>query len=260
MVRPRGRVTGEPMTVDLATSPAAPTPSAATATRTVQADIHTDTMTTRYFEPGEDVVLRYITRFGSGVGMTWPFRVVHDDGDLTALYIPAGATFMRWQPTTQGGRELAEGEWRRDVLRLMFPGRQYSVWLFWSATEHEFANYYVNFEEPFRRTPVGFDTNDHALDIMVAPDFSWRWKDREEFETLVSGGQFSEEFGASVEDAARDAIGHIHARRVPFNGSWPKWSPPPDWSTPRLHPRWRDEPPVPWERRDWAYPLAAAAR
>ena len=32
-----------------------------------------------------------------------------------------------------------------------------------------FSGYYVNFEEPYRRTGIGFDTNDHTLDILVTP-------------------------------------------------------------------------------------------
>lgn len=213
-------------------------------------------MTARLFHPGEDVVLRYITRFGSGVGMTWPFKVVRDDPELTALYIPAGSTFMRWDTSTPGRRQLVEGEWRRDVLRLMYPEKPYSIWLFWEGEGRPFTTYYVNFEEPFRRTPVGFDTNDHTLDILVKPNLEWIWKDREDFEKLVESGNFSAEFGAAVEEAAREVLGLIERRMPPFSERWHEWTPPADWAAPVLHPRWQEEPPVVWERRAWAYPQA----
>lgn len=213
-------------------------------------------MTARLFHPGEDVVLRYITRFGSGVGMTWPFKVVRDDPELTALYIPAGSTFMRWDTSTPGRRQLVEGEWRRDVLRLMYPEKPYSIWLFWEGEGRPFTTYYVNFEEPFRRTPVGFDTNDHTLDILVKPNLEWIWKDREDFEKLVASGNFSAEFGAAVEEAAREVLGLIERRMPPFSERWHEWTPPADWAAPVLHPRWQVEPPVVWERRAWAYPQA----
>jgi hypothetical protein len=212
----------------------------------------------RRFEPGENVVLRYITRTGSLPGMSWPFRVVEDRDDLVALYIPAGAQYARW------GRPIAAGQlrgalqldnWRRDVLRLMFPGRQHSVWLFWEREEagRRFTAYYVNMEEPFRRTPIGFDTNDHALDIVVQPDLSWRWKDEEEFEGLVEAGRYSAEFGKSVRDEGLAAIAAIEGRRAPFGDGWETWEPDSSWDAPALPEGWTEVPVAIWERRDWAY-------
>ncbi|MEO8539669.1 MAG: DUF402 domain-containing protein [bacterium] len=210
----------------------------------------------RHFDVGEEVVVRYLTRIGSGVGMTWPYRVVRDDDDLVALYIPTGSTFMRWHAPDGGPRQLTEGEWRRDVLRLMFPNKPYSIWLFWEGPGRPFTTYYVNFEEPFRRTAVGFDTNDHTLDILVAPDLTWQWKDRDDFAALIANRNFSAEFGEEVESAAREVIQLIEAGAPPFSGEWVRWEPPAEWTTPALHPRWREEPPVVWDRRAWAYPLA----
>ncbi len=211
-----------------------------------------------HFQPGDEVVVRYITRLDGAVGMSWPYRVVRDDDDLVALYIPTGATYMQWQTPEGGPRQLGEARWRRDVLRLMFPGKPYSIWLFWepSPDARQFTTYYVNFEEPFRRTPIGFDTNDHTLDILVAPDLTWRWKDREDFDALITTGNFSAEFGSAVEEAAREAVELIESRLSPFCDRWHEWECPQDWAVPVLHPRWREEPATLWERREWAYPMA----
>ena len=213
------------------------------------------------FQPGDEVVVRYITRMDGTVGMTWPYRVVRDDADLLALYIPTGATYMQWHTPEGGTRQLVEARWRRDVLRLMFPGKPYSIWLFWEGSPgpRRFTTYYVNFEEPFRRTEIGFDTNDHTLDILVAPDLSWRWKDRDDFDGLIASGNFSTEFGAEVEAAAREAVTLIESRLSPFCDAWDRWSCPEEWGTPALHPHWRDVPATLWERREWAYPLARPA-
>ncbi|MBK8558941.1 MAG: DUF402 domain-containing protein [Dehalococcoidia bacterium] len=118
-----------------------------------------------------------------------------------------------------------------------------------------FTTYYVNFEEPFRRTPVGVDTNDHTLDMVVAPDLTWTWKDRDEFEALGVSGHFSIEFSETVEAASREVLELIESGAAPFDGSWVGWAPPSDWTVPVLHPRWQEEPPTPWNRREWAYPL-----
>lgn len=204
------------------------------------------------WEPGEEVVLRYITRVDGAPGMTWPARVVRDD-DVLALYVPRGTAVMTWRRSTDGQRELVEEEWRRDMLRLMFPGEAHSVWCFWEGDDRHFARYYVNMEEPFRRTAIGVDTNDHALDIVVEPDLSWSWKDLDELESLVAGGSYSPEFGETVRSEAERVIAEIEGGRGPFTSGWDRWAPPPEWTVPRLVPRWREEPPTLWERRRWAY-------
>jgi len=202
------------------------------------------------------VVLRYITRIDGVPGMTWPYRVVQDDAESLALWLPRGSRGMLWRAAAGQPRELVEDSWRRDTLRLMFPGKAYSIWLFWEGEPRSFTTYYVNFEEPFRRNPLGFDTNDHALDILVWPDLQWQWKDREEFEGLIASGNYSAEFGRWVEETARVVLELIESRATPFDGSWLGWVPPEDWKVPVLHPRWREEPATLWERRLWAYPLA----
>ena len=211
------------------------------------------------FAPGANVVVRYITRMDGAVGMTWPYRVVRDDGDIVALWIPTGARGMLWRTPPGQPRELVDAPWRRDTLRLMFPGEQYSVWLFWEGEPRAFTTYYVNMEEPFRRTAVGFDTNDHALDIVVARDLSWTWKDRDEFEGLIATGHFSPEFAETVEAAAWRALGLIEQSAPPFDGSWLTWKPPAEWTVPALVDNWRDEPPTLWPKRSWAYPRANPA-
>jgi len=211
---------------------------------------------TKFFRPGDEVVLRYITRHDGRVGMSWPYTVVRDGPELTALYIPTGATYMQWHTPPGGTRELVGARWRRDVLRLMFPGEAFSIWLFWEGEPRLFTTYYVNFEEPFRRTPIGFDTNDHTLDILVAPDFAWSWKDRDDFEALVASGHFSEEFGDELRASGERAVQAIESRAAPFSAGWETWMPPAEWPVPKLRPRWRDEPANLWPRREWAYPLA----
>ncbi|MCO5200413.1 MAG: DUF402 domain-containing protein [Chloroflexi bacterium] len=209
-------------------------------------------MTGPRWQPGDEVVLRYITRLDGVAGMTWPARVVRDD-ELLALYVPRGSMQMAWHQPPGQSRGLVEREWRRDMLRLMFPGKAHSVWCFWEGDERRFTSYYVNMEEPFRRTAIGVDTNDHALDIVVNPDLSWSWKDLDEFEGLVARGTYSPEFGQAVREEAEQVVADIEARREPFDAGWDAWMPPAGWELPRLHPRWRDEPAVPWERRAWAY-------
>jgi len=205
-----------------------------------------------FFQPGQMVTLRYITRDGQP-GMSWPFTVVRDSDELTALYIPEGATYKNWK--NQPVRHLADDRWRRDTLRLMYPGAGHSIWLSWARDEagRRFYGYYVNFEEPFRRTPIGFDTNDHMLDIVVEPDLTWCWKDAEDFDRRIASGVYGEEFGASVREAAKALIEAIERRGSPYSDGWEAFAPDPAWRLPELFAEWNTLPATLWERRTWAY-------
>lgn len=206
------------------------------------------------WQPGDTVVLRYITRDGRP-GMAWPYRVVEDRDDLVALFIPRGATYKNWH-TTPGSseRRLVDAHWRHNVLRLMFPWQIYSIWLFWRAEDDgRFSGYYVNFEEPFRRTPIGFDTNDHTLDIVVTPNLRWTWKDDEQFTQRVQQGIYHPDFEVEVRAEAARLIGVIESRGAPFSDGWERWTADDGWPAPLLPPTWNQEPATVWDRSRWAY-------
>jgi predicted RNA-binding protein associated with RNAse of E/G family len=137
----------------------------------------------------------------------------------------------------------------------MFPGQAHSVWLTWQP-DGAFVGYYVNLEEPFRRTAIGFDTNDHTLDIVVTPDLRWSWKDQQLLEEQARRGDYSAELIDEIREEAAAVIGTIEAKGAPFSDGWEKWKPDPGWPTPHLAPNWNRQPPVLWERRRWAYPNA----
>jgi Protein of unknown function (DUF402) len=52
----------------------------------------------------------------------------------------------------------------------------------WHGEGPDLDGWYVNLQEPFRRTARGIDTMDSVLDIVVARDGAWRWKDAEELD------------------------------------------------------------------------------
>jgi Protein of unknown function (DUF402) len=59
-----------------------------------------------------------------------------------------------------------EGSWTGDgVLIVGRPGRAHAIWLFWES--ERFAGWYVNLEAPWRPSRLGFDTEDHTLDVWV---------------------------------------------------------------------------------------------
>ena len=52
--------------------------------------------------------------------------------------------------------------------------------LFWDES-WSFLGWYVNLQSPLRRSPLGFDMTDWALDVWVEPDGRWQWKDEDDF-------------------------------------------------------------------------------
>jgi hypothetical protein len=159
-------------------------------------------------------------------------RIVEESAELIALWIPAGAPAK----VPAGGLRIPGEEWEledaapsRDQLCVARPGRAHSIFLFW-GDGWELGHWYVNFERPLRRSPVGFDTFDEKLDLIVRPDGSYVWKDEDELEQAAAAGLLDP-------DAVR-----VEAARVleewPFPTGWEDWRPDPAWPVPRLPPGW----------------------
>jgi hypothetical protein len=211
---------------------------------------------------GAVVALRYITTDGR-IEMCWPCRVVEDSDDYVALFIAAGSPYKAGPKRTAAEKRrlppatLPPGEylWRNDTLRLMLPGRSHSVSLFWSVQNgvRLLHKYFVNMEEPFRRTAVGFDTQDHTLDIEATPEFTWRWRDSEELENHVTEGFYTPALAAAARAEGERAIEAMLRREHPCVHGWPEWSPPPAWEAPPFVAGWDTCPATRWDKSGWAY-------
>ena len=121
---------------------------------------------------------------------------------------------------------------------LQRPAESYAVWHFWEGPDREFARWYVNFQEPFRRTEIGYDTQDLELDLVIAPDRSWRLKDADLVDQRVREGRFT----AAVADRIRaeaERIGRdVEAGPCWWGDRWVSWRPEPGWVAPDLPAGW----------------------
>jgi hypothetical protein len=214
------------------------------------------------FRYGDAVVLRYITT-GGRIEMCWPCRVVEDRDDVVALFIAAGSPYKarpkksamekRRQPRTPLPPD--EYIWRHDTLRLMLPGRSHAVLIFWSGDgdARRLLKYFVNMEEPRRRTAIGFDTQDHTLDIEVTPELGWRWRDEEELANHVAEGFYTAELARAARVEGERVIDAMQRLDHECMRGWPKWNPPPEWHIPAFAEGWDTTPPTFWDKRAWAY-------
>ena len=170
-------------------------------------------------------------------GRAWlevPVVVVRDDPTLLASYIPEGTPFHfpdgDW-PTANGrhpwhGRLRWEGH---GVLMLQRPGEAHAIWVFWDGAEREFGGWYVNLQEPFRRTAAGYDTQDLELDIVVALDGGWEWKDADVLETRIREGRYTAEQVERTWVEGRRVVAELEAGRRWWDASWAGWEPDPAW-------------------------------
>jgi hypothetical protein len=140
------------------------------------------------WQPGDIVLRRDVWRTQPMVG--WGGIVVADSPELLALYMPEGSPFafapdFFGEPHPWSHKDRWEGN---GVLQLQRPGEMHAVWVFWESTDRRLGAWYVNLQEPFRRTSLGFDTQDLELDIVVSPDGDWRLKDDEKLEGWIERG------------------------------------------------------------------------
>jgi len=200
--------------------------------------------TVRRWKAGDTVALRGVWR-----NILWwagCATVVQDTPELIAMYWQAGMTNMnpaqRLTPADllSNNVHLVPHTWvATDVLMLATPGAAHAVYVMWETGQAKLRGWYVNLQEPLRRTRLGFDTMDHLLDIVISADrSSWHWKDEDEFEAAVALGVYSPDEARAIRAEGERVIKRLEAGEPPFCDGWESWSPPDKWPVPSLPKGW----------------------
>ena len=204
------------------------------------------------WRPGDVALLRY-RRLGP-VSVALPVTVVADTAHHTMLYLRSGTPIRRRVmpdgtliPRTMGVAErsrlphlVGHGTWVNHALIISPPGAAHDLRLFWDD-DWVFLGWYVNLQAPLRHVAVGFDTADHQLDIVIAPDGGWSWKDEDELADAVALGHFSPEKAARIRAEGERVIPAIESRAWPFDGSLINWRPDPAWPMPTVPVDWNTD-------------------
>jgi hypothetical protein len=176
-----------------------------------------------------------------------PVIVVQDSPELIALYWPADTPdkipkkrLTPMELLTTHKLDLVDTTWNEtDVLMLVTPGASHAVYAMWESEHIRLKCWYVDLQDPLRRTSIGFDTMDHLLDIVISPDRSkWRWKDEDEFREAVEIGLYSKEEARAIRAEGERVIKLMEANQSPFCDGWERWSPPPEWQNPVFPANW----------------------
>jgi hypothetical protein len=178
-----------------------------------------------------DIVLRREVRNDGWVWLQVPVVVVRDDDELLATYLAAGTPFT-FPPGPEAHPWAGRGSWEgHGVLMLQRPGDAYAIWVFWFGDEREFRGWYVNLQEPFRRTAEGYDTQDLELDIWVPVDGPWEWKDDELLTQRVGEGRFTAEQAVWIRAEGARVGALLDAGGRWWNDAWASWRPDVGWDT-----------------------------
>jgi hypothetical protein len=181
------------------------------------------------YAAGDVVVLRDVR--GGVPYFEWPVTVVEDgERGLLVSQVPGAiGRVPRGYPDdlavlleqlASGAPERVELAWRGTrTLGVLTPDQWWAARLFWSGDGARFLGYYVDFVRPIERDGNHVNTLDLALDIVIAPDMTWQWKDEDHLPIMRDLGWLDAATEDAMEDAKQDVLAAIEQRRYPFDGS-----------------------------------------
>lgn len=194
------------------------------------------------WQPGEVIVHREVW-----CGAPWcasPVVVVEDTPELLVTYLPEESPFA-YPPSADGrphpwaGKRAWEGH---GMLALRRPGEAYSVMHFWEGPNRRFAGWYLNLEEPFRRTSTGYDSQDLELDFWLPVDGPWQLKDADLLEQRVREGRYTAEQHAAIRALGEMIGGKLDRGERWWNEHWASFTPDPAWRGPSFPDGWEATP------------------
>jgi Protein of unknown function (DUF402) len=195
------------------------------------------------FEPGQTIVRRSLAPDGR-ISSCTAGRVLADDDRGLLMWIDARSHFV--SPRTLDGKRTRHLPYAQELrmpllpglstffaeggaLVLTPPGTPHSTLWFFNG-RNDFTGWYINLETPAARWMGGVDIHDRALDVLVAPDRSWQWKDEDEFAEQTGHPLFWDEAEAALVRAEGLRMISLAEQGVfPFDGTHCDFKPDPRW-------------------------------
>jgi Protein of unknown function (DUF402) len=202
------------------------------------------------WKPGDIITWRGIYR--NRIWHAQPTIVIQDSLEEIVLALLRGTECMAEESYPQrkkdGNRRwnYKDKDWHLEtytwqtnrLLSILDPGKYYSTMFFWDHDSNNFLCYYINFQLPFQRRPYGIDTLDLDLDLIISPDFSYEWKDVDDYQKAIEHEVIFPEWIEGIEVAKQEIFKKLEKSQYPFDGSWLNWLPDPNWSPPTLPENW----------------------
>lgn len=198
---------------------------------------------------GAQIVRREVIRAGVWFG-TQVF-VIEDSAEQLITYIPNGAHFEfpkgNW-PIPNGCHPWSDhSSWKgHGVLMIQKPGEPFAIWHFWKGDSREFSCWYINLQVPFRKTSIGYDTQDLELDFIVDPDKSWEVKDEELVHQRAREGRWTLKEADEIIKYGNKLKQRLATNDPWWDLSWSNWKPDPAWHPSPLPKAWNQLPSPPY--------------
>ena len=149
------------------------------------------------------------------------------------------SSWDRWQETLTNSLRMERYIWHSNRLLLILePQKYYSTIYFWDDGSGEFLYYYINFQLPYRRSHCGVDTFDLEIDLIIYPDFSFEWKDVDDYNEGIERGVILNKWMQEIDKAKQEIFMKMEKREYPLDDSWLKWKPDVNWQQPKLPADW----------------------
>lgn len=118
-----------------------------------------------------------------------------------------------WSPTAWSGA---------DCLFVHRFGDPWSTWR-WVQDSDLRRGAYINLQEPWSATSIGWDTTDLTLDVVVDGDGVVTLKDEDELEWARQQGVYNAEEASRIREIGQRAYDHAQARGWPLDVDWNRW-------------------------------------
>ena len=194
------------------------------------------------YRPGDHALFRFVWPWK--IFSVRPTTVVEHTEQRVVLWLAPGTPYKGPPGLRVPIPQIATGRWTTEDARwfgsrlmLAEPSASHSIYVSWGESG-EFLGWYVNLEEPWRRSAIGFDTTDHLLDLVVDPDHNWRWKDEDHLSEAVAVGLFTAEKERAIRTEGERVVSRVEARARPFDEGWENWRPEPEWPLPSVPEGW----------------------
>ena len=194
------------------------------------------------------MVLREV--LGRRIRSARPLRVIEDSAERFIGYLVPRST-VAWprlvdseqSQTPDQGWRLPREEWFGPGSLFVVPaGAGFAVVLFLDAATGAPRSWKVDFFRPLRRHRCGFDTLDHAFDLLVELDGAhWEPKDLDDLAQLSRLGLLAGAERAAFDREVDRVEAWLRERGGPFHDpSLRSWRPDPTWPPLQLPPGWDD--------------------
>lgn len=182
-----------------------------------------------------EVVLRAVQDGGVRSALA-AYELERDDTSVV-LHLPVGSPGLTrdgervgprggFLPPTSWLPTLSPKQWRTaDVVMVHRFGDPWSTWR-WTYDRRTWkSGCYLNLEDPWRESPIGWDTDDLVLDVVVRGDGEIVMKDEHELAWAEGAGWFSAARAAEIRGFGAAAADHARTGGWPHRADWDAWLP-----------------------------------